>query len=73
MHSNWWSYVQYDEERDRPGVDRALLLKVLSYAKPYRLHLVLVLATIAVISLVSLLPPLLMRALIDQAIPNGDL
>ncbi len=73
MHSNWWSYVQYDEERDRPGLDRALLLKVLSYANPYRLHLVLVLVTIAVISLVSLLPPLLMRALIDQAIPNGDL
>ena len=73
MHSNWWSYVQYDEERDRPGVDRALLLKVLAYAKPYRLHLVIVLVTISVISLVSLLPPLLMRSLIDQAIPNGDL
>jgi ATP-binding cassette subfamily B protein len=73
MHSNWWSYVQYDEVRDRPGVDRALLLKVLAYAKPYRLHLVVVLVTIAIISLVSLLPPLLMRSLIDQAIPNGDL
>ena len=74
MHGGgWWSYVQYDEEQDRPSVDRALLRRVLAYAKPYRPQLVLVLVTILVISLLSLLPPLLMRALIDQAIPTGDL
>ncbi|RPI26039.1 MAG: ABC transporter ATP-binding protein [Actinobacteria bacterium] len=71
--SGWWSYLRYDEEQDRPTVDRALLRRVLAYARPYRLHLVVVLVTVVVISLLSLLPPLLMRQLIDEAIPNGDM
>jgi len=74
MHgSGWWSYVKYDEEQDRPKVDRALLRRVLAYAGPYRGRLALVLSTILVISLLSLAPPLLMRALIDTAIPRGDM
>ncbi|MCG8468509.1 MAG: ABC transporter ATP-binding protein/permease [Gemmatimonadetes bacterium] len=74
MHgSGWWSYVKYDEEQDRPKVDRALLRRVLGYARPYRGRLALVLGTILVISLLSLAPPLLMRALIDTAIPAADL
>lgn len=74
MHGGgWWSYVKYDEEQDRPSLDWALLRRVLGYARPYRLKLTLVLATIVVISSLSLVPPLLMRALIDRAIPSGDL
>jgi len=46
---------------------------VLGYARPYRGLLGLVLATIALISVVGLLPPLLMRDLIDRAIPDGNL
>ena len=70
--SGWYSYVRYDEEQDRPELDRALLRRVLTYARPYRLQLVIVLATVVVISLFSLLPPLLMRTLIDDAIPEED-
>ncbi len=70
---NWWSYIQYDEEQDRPTVDRALLRRVLAYARPYRRMLVVVVGTIVVITLVSLVPPLLMRDLLDTAIPAGDL
>lgn len=74
MHGGgWWSYIKYDEEQDRPEIDRALLRRVFAYAKPYRWHLALVLGTIVVISGLSLVPPLLMRALIDSAIPTGDL
>jgi len=74
MHgSGWWSYIKYDEEQDRPRIDWALLKRVLAYAKPYRVHLATVLATIVVISVLSLVPPLLMRALIDTAIPAADL
>jgi len=54
-------------------VDRTLLLRVLRYARPYKALLAAVLATIVVITLVSLLPPLLMRDLIDRAIPDEDL
>jgi len=44
-----------------------------TYAVPYRRLLILVLATIGVITLVSLVPPLLMRNLIDRAIPDKDI
>ncbi len=70
---SWWSYVRYDEERDRPSVDRALLRRVLGYARPYGTQLIVVLVTILIISVLSLLPPLLMRQLIDVAIPQADL
>jgi ATP-binding cassette subfamily B protein len=69
----WWSYIQYDEAQDRPSLDRALLRRVLGYARPYRRLLALILGTIVVITLVSLVPPLLMRDLIDRAIPQEDL
>jgi ATP-binding cassette subfamily B protein len=71
--SGWWSYLRYDEERDRPSIDRALLRRVGAYARPYLGLLVMVLATIVVITAASLLPPLLMRDLIDRAIPDEDL
>lgn len=72
-HGGWRSYIRYDEERDRPKVDRALLRRVLSYARPYRGLLVVVLSTIALITVISLAPPLLMRDLLDRAIPDEDI
>lgn len=47
--------------------------RVLGYARPYRWLLGAVLATVAVTSLIGLVPPLLMRDLIDRAIPKGNL
>lgn len=72
-HGNWGAYLRHDETQQAPKIDRALVARVLSYAKGYRLELIVVLVTILVISLLSLLPPLLMRGLIDTAIPEGDL
>jgi ATP-binding cassette subfamily B protein len=69
----WRSYLQYDEEQDHPALDRRLLRRVLGYARPYRGLLALVLGTVALISVVGLVPPLLMRDLIDRAIPDGNL
>jgi ATP-binding cassette subfamily B protein len=54
-------------------VDRHLLRRVLGYARPYRWMLWLVLVTIVLTALVGLVPPLLMRDLIDRAIPGGNL
>ncbi|MDJ0790968.1 MAG: ABC transporter ATP-binding protein [Acidimicrobiia bacterium] len=71
-YSGYGALMRYDESQS-PDIDRALLRRVLSYARPYRGHLVIVLATIVVITLLSLLPPLLMRQLIDVAIPEEDL
>jgi ATP-binding cassette subfamily B protein len=74
MHgSSWGAFMRHDATQATPEIDRALVRRVLGYARPYRVQVAIVLSTIVVISLLSLLPPLLMRALIDTAIPEGDL
>ena len=65
--------MQYDEEQDRPTVDRQLLRRVLEYARPYRSLLIVLLITILAISALSALPPLFIRSFIDTAMPNEDL
>ena len=74
MHGGgWWSYVRYDETKGRPRVDRNLLRRVLSYARPYWRQLLLMLGLLAVISIVELVPPLLFRDLIDNVLPQRNL
>ncbi len=69
---NWFAFIRYDEERDRPRVSRALLGRVIGYARPYAGQAGLVIALIVVISLLELVPPLLYRDLIDRALPDRD-
>jgi len=61
------------DETQVPDVDAALLRRVVRYARPYRGRLVVVLVTIVFITILSLLPPLFMRTLIDTAIPSSDI
>lgn len=68
----WWAYLSYDEKKDQPQINMALLRRVWSYAQPYRLKIVGLLVTIFTITGLSLIPPLLYRDLIDHAIPNRD-
>ncbi len=70
--TGWWTYVRYDEERDRPRMSWALFRRVGGYAKPYRLKVLGLLATIFAITGLSLIPPLLYRDLIDNAVANGN-
>src|SRR5688500_12249686 len=69
----WWSYIRHDPARDKPTVSRALLRRVATYARPYKGRIALMLVTIIGISLLSIIPPLLFRNLIDVIIPNKDL
>jgi ATP-binding cassette, subfamily B, bacterial len=74
FHSGgWYSYLQYDEDQDRPEVDRALLRRVWAYGRPYTSALIGTLATVLIISGLQVVPPILMRAILDDAIPSGDL
>lgn len=68
----WYARLQYDEDQDRPKVDRGLLRRVFAYARPYRLALAGVFATILVISGLTVLPAILIRELLDRAIPEKD-
>lgn len=72
MQGGWFSYLRYDENQESPTIDREVLARVFGYARPYLRYLVVVLACIAVIGIVTLAPPLLIRDLIDNAIPAGD-
>ena len=74
MHDGgWWSFIRYDEKVDRPTISGPLLGRALRYAQPYKGRIVLMLALIMVITGLNLIPPLLTRNLIDQALPEGDL
>lgn len=68
----WWAYISHDEQQTRPTITRDLLGRVWQFAKPYRLKIVLLLLTILMVTGLTLVSPLLVRALIDDAIPNED-
>lgn len=71
---SWWNYVyNSDAGQAKPKVDRALLLRVLGYAKPYRVQIGLVLLILVLQRLVTAANPYLFRLLIDNALPNKDL
>lgn len=73
LHGGGWrAYITHDEEAEHPRITRNLLLRVWTFARPYRLRIAALLLTILLISGVSLVSPLLYRDLIDNAIPNGD-
>lgn len=67
----WWAYISDDEEK-RPTITRDLLRRVWDFAQPYQWRVVILLFTILIISGLSLISPLLLRDLIDVAIPNAD-
>jgi ATP-binding cassette subfamily B protein len=68
----WWAYIRYDEERDRPEVSRTLLRRVAAYARPYWGQAALMMGLIILTSLLNLIPPLLYRDLLDNALPHRD-
>jgi ATP-binding cassette, subfamily B, bacterial len=70
--SGWGALLRYDEEQDQPKISRELLLRVAQYARPYWGMVALLMGGIAVTSLLDLVPPLLFRQLIDDALPNDD-
>ncbi len=73
MHGGgWWSYVAFDESKGKPQIDRALLRRVMTYARPYSKAIAVVLGCILVTSVIELIPPLLYRDLFDTVIPNRD-
>lgn len=69
--SGWFSYLMYDAQ-SKPHVSRALIGRVLRYAKPYRGKIALVLVTILLSALLNLVTPLLFRQLIDVALPERN-
>src|SRR5919197_2369696 len=65
----WRMYRQVDLE---PGtkLSRGVVRRVWGYARTYRLHILAFLATIGLLALLGVVPPLLVRTLINDAIPR---
>jgi ATP-binding cassette subfamily B protein len=54
------------------NVGRATVRRVYEFARPYRAMVIGFLVTIAVTAIIDLIPPLLFRSIIDNAIPDKD-
>ena len=71
MHgSHWFSYFSATDEK--PRVTWSLMKRVLSYAAPYRWAIAAMLALILMGAGLTLLTPLVLRDLIDHALPERD-
>ena len=69
--------VMHSMSRDTSTIDgkqinRETRRRVYAFARPYRMTIVLFLATIVVSTFLALIPPLLLREIIDQAIVDDD-
>jgi ATP-binding cassette subfamily B protein len=72
MHG-WWSYTHGNQENEKPKISRTLILRVLTYARPYWSQIAAMLAMILVTTGIGLLTPLIFRELIDNVLAeSGD-
>ncbi len=67
---NWRSYIHAEDEK--PQLSWQLIKRVLTYGKPYRWQIAGSLLSILIYTGVALLSPLILRHLIDYAIPEKD-
>ncbi len=68
----WHSLMQDDAGTEAPSISLAILRRVARYGRPYVWRILGMLACVFVATGVGLIPPLLMRDLIDNAIGKGD-
>src|SRR5581483_9497233 len=67
----WW-HINWNTPKDRPAVTRALLKRILSFLVPYWREGVVIVVCLAIGAAIGLAPPLMIRALIDQALPEKN-
>jgi ATP-binding cassette subfamily B protein len=61
-----------DESLRQRRVDRAVLRRVLTYVRPYRMLLAGFMLAVVGAAIATAIPPLLFRSLIDDAVPDKD-
>ncbi len=68
----WFSFIRNDE-KEKPQLSRALLMRVFAYARPYWRRIMAIMAIILLTTGLGLLTPLIFRELIDNVLTqNGD-
>src|SRR6266508_3757107 len=68
----WMSTGDRRDGQPPPVVTMAKVRRVLAYLRPYLGRTAGVLGCIAVSSVLALIPPLLIRSIIDRAVPDRD-
>lgn len=63
----------YRETDEKPHITKALLLRILSYFKPYWKLVCVMFAAIIATSALGIVPSVLTKNIIDTALPKGDL
>lgn len=61
-----------EEKKNMPKITKALVGRILSYLKPYRWHLLVVLLTIIAASVLGVLPSMLTGKIIDEGLYNKN-
>jgi len=62
-----------DEKTEMPKVTRKMLARILSYFYPYWMRMFLVISSVVVTSILGLVPPILIKNILDQALPQKDI
>ncbi|MBE0669017.1 MAG: ABC transporter ATP-binding protein [Anaerolineales bacterium] len=71
MHGGWYQYMRSGDAK--PKVTKELLLRVLTYARPYWNQIAGMLATILISTALTLVSPLIFRTMIDKVLPSKDI
>ena len=66
-------FLSEEEKQSAPKVTKELLLRILSYLRPYWLQLLLVLAAIVLSASVGLLPSIITGRVVDEALVGKDM
>lgn len=74
MENAWHAYrsLTRDASVKQSAVSRALVRRILGYARPYRALVAMFLITLVLTSLLSVAQPLLFRRIVDKGITVGD-
>ena len=62
-----------NEEIQMPKVTKKMLARIMSYFWPERMKMLLVMGIIVVIAILGLVPPILIKNIIDNALPQKDM
>ena len=66
-------FLTEEEKENLPKVDKALVKRILSYLKPYRLQFCFVFVAILLSAVVGLLPSIITGKIVDEALINKDM
>lgn len=66
-------YLTEEEKKNRPKLTKQLLIRILSYLKPYRVQFVFVFLAILISAVIGLFPSIITGRIVDQALVGKNM